>query len=97
MSIARVACGQQTQPRSLNKMAKVSPAMEMTEADLRLMLAANVHIGTENVSTHMKQYVFKKADNGRLHRRRGRLTCQDCISSTFRRLGRSSCLLPVPS
>jgi small subunit ribosomal protein SAe len=39
-------------------------SLAMTEDDLRLMLAAKVHIGSENVDANMKQYVYGRSPTG---------------------------------
>jgi small subunit ribosomal protein SAe len=39
-------------------------ALSLNEEDLKLMLAAKVHLGTENLDTHMANYVYKRADSG---------------------------------
>lgn len=42
----------------------MSSALQLTEADLRLMLAAGCHIGSENLDANMKQYVYKRSKTG---------------------------------
>ncbi|KAK4519877.1 uncharacterized protein ATC70_010121 [Mucor velutinosus] len=44
--------------------SKVPSILEPTENDVALMLAAKCHLGTKNVSTRMKPYVFTRSTNG---------------------------------
>jgi len=39
-------------------------ALALKEEDLKLMLAANVHIGTKNVDPNMEKYVWKRRQDG---------------------------------
>ncbi len=39
-------------------------ALALKEDDLKLMLAANVHIGTKNVDPNMERYVWKRRQDG---------------------------------
>jgi len=46
-------------------MSNLPPALQLSEEDVRLMLACNVHLGTRNCDTNMARYVFKRrADDG---------------------------------
>jgi len=38
--------------------------LALKEADLRLMLAANVHIGTKNMNKNMERYVWRRRQDG---------------------------------
>jgi len=38
--------------------------LALTEEDLKLMLAANVHIGTKNLDPNMEKYVWKRKNDG---------------------------------
>jgi small subunit ribosomal protein SAe len=38
--------------------------LELTEADIKLMLAAKVHVGTKNVDANMRRYVWGARDDG---------------------------------
>jgi len=45
-------------------MALHPPALVLTEADLKLMLAAGVHHGTKNLDPQMERYVWKRRSDG---------------------------------
>lgn len=38
--------------------------MQPSESDIKMMLAATTHIGSENSETTMEQYIFKRRNNG---------------------------------
>jgi len=38
--------------------------LALTEADLKLMLAAKVHVGTKNVDPQMERYIWKRKNDG---------------------------------
>jgi small subunit ribosomal protein SAe len=38
-------------------------ALAPSEADIKLMLAAKVHLGTRNVDANMERYVWKQRSN----------------------------------
>jgi len=42
----------------------MSNVLALKEEDLKLMLAANVHIGTKNCDDHMEKYVWKRRNDG---------------------------------
>jgi len=39
-------------------------SIELADEDVKLMLAAKVHLGHEDIDAHMAQYVFKRTDAG---------------------------------
>merc|ERR550514_1014372 len=39
-------------------------ALALKEDDLKMMLAANVHVGTENVNANLKRYIWKRKREG---------------------------------
>lgn len=45
-----------------------APAKQLSqkEADIQLMLAAEVHLGTKNCDFQMERYVFKRRNDGAL-------------------------------
>jgi small subunit ribosomal protein SAe len=42
----------------------MSNPLAMTEADLKLLLAAEVHLGTKNCTAAMRKYIWRRAPNG---------------------------------
>jgi len=45
-------------------MSKTTGALALQEADLKLMLAAHVHIGTKNLDPNMERYVWRRKQDG---------------------------------
>jgi small subunit ribosomal protein SAe len=45
-------------------MSKTTGALSLKEADLKLMLAAHVHIGTKNCDPNMERYVWRRKQDG---------------------------------
>lgn len=45
-------------------MSKIPSILNITEEDVRRMLACSVHVGTENVSPTMIRYIWKKNEEG---------------------------------
>jgi len=45
-------------------MSQIPTILKITEEDVRLMLACGVHLGSENISSSMIRYIWKKNDDG---------------------------------
>merc|ERR1711915_333713 len=47
-----------------NKMSQVPPALALQEDDVAKMLAASVHMGTQNLDPMMERYIWKRRSDG---------------------------------
>jgi len=52
------------QKKKQHKMSKIPQSLKINEDDVRHMLACGVHLGSENVSSTMVRYVWKRNDDG---------------------------------
>jgi len=46
------------------KMSKPTGVLALTEPDVKLMLAAHVHIGTKNLDPNMERYIWRRKQDG---------------------------------
>jgi hypothetical protein len=49
-----------------NGVATAGRQVSEKEADIQMMLSADVHLGTKNCNYQMERYVFKRRDDGKL-------------------------------
>jgi len=45
-------------------MSQISPVLNLREEDVKRMVACHVHLGSQNLDSSMKRYVFKRNENG---------------------------------
>jgi len=45
-------------------MSQISPVLNLRERDVKRMIACHVHLGSQNLDSAMKRYVFKRNENG---------------------------------
>ena len=49
---------------SLKQAVKMANPLSMTEEDLKMMLAAKVYLGTNNINPNIRRYAWKRSNTG---------------------------------